>query len=41
MIYGGDAVVREIIRVNNASYSKYEELLAKRDELKKKVFINE
>lgn len=39
MIYGGDAVVREIIRVNNASYSKYEELLAKRDELKKKSFL--
>ena len=31
--------MKEIIRVNNASYSRYEELLTKRDELKKKSFL--
>ena len=30
--------MREIIRVDNASYSRYEELLSKRDELKKKAY---
>ena len=30
--------MREIIRVENASYSRYEELLTKRDELRKKAF---
>ncbi|MBR6403460.1 MAG: hypothetical protein IKS48_08780 [Eubacterium sp.] len=30
--------MREIIKINNASYSRYEELLSKRDELCKKAF---